>query len=413
MIKNKLNLRIALPILSFLPNIGGMEVGLHNLATQLKRKGYEPIVITSYSIHKKLKKSRFNLGYEVTNFPPLVFSLFKLSTFLGFIYFEKIFQFLNFKYKFDFWHITSAFPLGISFVKYANKKNIPYLLRCVGEDIQLDKNIGYGYSQKNKYEKLIKHYIPQTKNLIATSDSILDCYSTLGVSKSKIHYVTNGVVLKNFIIPVNKRIEKKKKGIDLQALTLISVGRNHIKKNYNLIIEIAKVLKTKTNLNFQFIIVGKDVKKLENKIKKFNLQKQFFLIENLSLTNLKNLYMPSEDLIKLYKISDIFLFPSVIESFGIVIIEAMAAALPVIACKVPGSKDLVKDNKNGFLVRKNNVQEFVKRIVSLYNNKKLFKRLKKNSFASAQKFDWEKISNNYIKLYEKIIKETKINKITK
>ena len=49
MIKNKLNLRIALPILSFLPNIGGMEVGLHNLATQLKRKGYEPIVITSYS----------------------------------------------------------------------------------------------------------------------------------------------------------------------------------------------------------------------------------------------------------------------------------------------------------------------------------------------------------------------------
>ena len=123
--------------------------------------------------------------------------------------------------------------------------------------------------------------------------------------------------------------------------------------------------------------------------------------------------MPSEDLIKLYKISDIFLFPSVIESFGIVIIEAMAAALPVIACKVPGSKDLVKDNKNGFLVRKNNVQEFVKRIVSLYNNKKLFKRLKKNSFDSAQKFDWEKISNNYIKLYEKIIKETKINKITK
>ena len=51
--KNKAKLKIALPILSFLPNLGGMEVGLHNLATQLLRKGHKPVVITSYSIFKK------------------------------------------------------------------------------------------------------------------------------------------------------------------------------------------------------------------------------------------------------------------------------------------------------------------------------------------------------------------------
>ena len=45
--KNKAKLKIALPILSFLPNLGGMEVGLHNLATQLLRKGHKPVVITS------------------------------------------------------------------------------------------------------------------------------------------------------------------------------------------------------------------------------------------------------------------------------------------------------------------------------------------------------------------------------
>ena len=54
--KNKIKLKVALPILSFLPNLGGMEVGLHNLATQLLKKGHQPIVITSYSIFKKLKK---------------------------------------------------------------------------------------------------------------------------------------------------------------------------------------------------------------------------------------------------------------------------------------------------------------------------------------------------------------------
>ena len=149
--KNKTKLKVALPILSFLPNLGGMEVGLHNLATQLLKKGHQPVVITSYSIFKKLKKMKFDLGYEVKSFPPFTFLLFQLSSSFGFFYFKKIFKYFDFKvYKFDFWHVTSAFPLGISFIKYANKKKIPYLIRCVGEDIQFDKDIGYGYSKEKK-----------------------------------------------------------------------------------------------------------------------------------------------------------------------------------------------------------------------------------------------------------------------
>ena len=49
-------MKIALPISSFLPNAGGMEVGIHNLAKNLVNLGHEPIVITSYSIYKSLKK---------------------------------------------------------------------------------------------------------------------------------------------------------------------------------------------------------------------------------------------------------------------------------------------------------------------------------------------------------------------
>ena len=148
--KNKTKLKIALPILSFLPNLGGMEVGLHNLATELLKKGHEPVVITSYSIFKKLKKKNINLGYKVKSFPPFTFSVFQISSSFGLFYFKKIFEYLNLRYNFDFWHITSAFPLGISFIKYANKKKIPYLLRCVGEDVQFEKEIGYGYSKKKK-----------------------------------------------------------------------------------------------------------------------------------------------------------------------------------------------------------------------------------------------------------------------
>ena len=224
--------------------------------------------------------------------------------------------------------------------------------------------------------------------------------------KSSVYRVTNGVVLENFRIKIDKKYQKKKFGFDSEALTMISVGRNHVKKNYDLILEIADILKNESKLNFQFIIVGKDVYKLKTKIDNLNLNKYFFLFEGFSLTNAKSLYLPSLDLIKLYKASDIFIFPSLIESFGIVIIEAMAAGVPPIVSEVPGSKDLVKNNQNGFVVSKNNARQFVNVIVNFYNNKDLLSRIKKNCFSSVKKYDWEKVSVEYINIYNKIIKET-------
>ena len=131
----------------------------------------------------------------------------------------------------------------------------------------------------------------QAKNLVAISDSVIDCYNKLGVKQSRVHKVTNGVVLENFRMKVNKNIEKKKYGLDSQALTMISVGRNHVKKNYDLIIKIAQLLKTNTKLKFQFIIVGKDVKKMKKKINDLNLNKNFFLFEDFQLTNITKLFL--------------------------------------------------------------------------------------------------------------------------
>ena len=93
---------------------------------------------------------KFDLGYEVKSFPPFTFLLFQLSSSLGFFYFKKIFEYFDKIYKFDFWHVTSAFPLGISFIKYANKKKIPYLIRCVGEDIQFEKILVMDIQKKKK-----------------------------------------------------------------------------------------------------------------------------------------------------------------------------------------------------------------------------------------------------------------------
>ena len=82
----------------------------------------------------------------------------------------------------------------------------------------------------------------------------------------------------------------------------------------------------------------------------------------------------------------------------------MAAGLPVIAHKVEGSKDLVKNNHNGFLIENdsNNIKNFVDKIIKL-SKEKLKIQMSQNCIHSAVKFDWVLIADKYIKLYQKII----------
>ena len=80
-------MKIALPITSFLPNLGGMEVGVHNLAQNLVSLGHEPIVITSYSIFKNLKRKE-----DITTIQSYLF----LSINVNFLQCKSQIRFLSF-----------------------------------------------------------------------------------------------------------------------------------------------------------------------------------------------------------------------------------------------------------------------------------------------------------------------------
>ena len=84
----------------------------------------------------------------------------------------------------------------------------------------------------------------------------------------------------------------------------------------------------------------------------------------------------------------------------------MAAGLPLVANDVPGSRDLISNDKTGFLSKKiNDTNIFIKKINLLIKNKKIAKEMKDNSIREAKKYDWKKISLKYLNLYNKIIKE--------
>lgn len=117
------------------------------------------------------------------------------------------------------------------------------------------------------------------------------------------------------------------------------------------------------------------------------------------------------DLQKYYGLSHIFVFPSVGEGFGLVILEALAAGLPVITSRNCGGPDVIQDGYNGFLIDAGNTEQLTEKILWFYQHKELLPQMSNNAVQSVSQMTWEHYGDNLVKqLKEKINYLTKQSK---
>ena len=93
--------------------------------------------------------------------------------------------------------------------------------------------------------------------------------------------------------------------------------------------------------------------------------------------------------------------PSRYEPFGIVALEALAAGKAVLATKYGGPPEFIHDGKVGYLFDPMNPSEFAKKIELMLKN---YSRLEKNSLHYVKKFTLQKVADQYIKIYNKVIR---------
>jgi 2-polyprenyl-3-methyl-5-hydroxy-6-metoxy-1,4-benzoquinol methylase len=105
-------------------------------------------------------------------------------------------------------------------------------------------------------------------------------------------------------------------------------------------------------------------------------------------------YVSEEEKLKLLQSSWVLVFPSLMEGWGLVAMEAAACGTPTVGFNVPGVKDAVKNGKSGFLA--SNKNDFIKKIIDILTNDKLRNELSKNSILWANKFSWEKSSSDFL-----------------
>jgi len=110
-------------------------------------------------------------------------------------------------------------------------------------------------------------------------------------------------------------------------------------------------------------------------------------------------FKSGEELPELYASSDIFMFPSITETFGNVTLEAMASGVPAVVANAQGNNSLVMNNYNGFLVTPRDVPEFVRQINNIAANPTLHQKFSQNALEFARTFTWEKIFDGLINHY--------------
>jgi len=181
----------------------------------------------------------------------------------------------------------------------------------------------------------------------------------------------------------NKKKAKKDKKLDL-----VFTGGINRRKNVLTTISACKILKDRGH-NVTFTVIGPiDNTKIYNKLKEQPLVK--YLGKK-----------TKEELIDIYKTKDIFVMPSITETFGLVYAEALSQSLPVIYSKGQGFDCQFKEGTVGYHVNANDGNEIADKIELIIKN---YDAISNNCYDGVDKFDWKKIAQKYVQIYKEIRK---------
>ena len=111
--------------------------------------------------------------------------------------------------------------------------------------------------------------------------------------------------------------------------------------------------------------------------------------------------LPIEKLVELMHESDVFVFPSICEGFGLVLVQAMATGLPLITTYNTSGPDFIEEGKDGFLIEAQDVEAIKNKVKYFLQNPEEVKRMGQNAIIKSKDFTWDKFSSEIIKSVEK------------
>lgn len=412
-------MRIVIATAVYYPMINGVAVFSHNLAIGLAKRGHDVAVICPSQTGKSYMKvidgvSTYYLrSVQAKVYPDQIHEVpkkkklfykhgFRISVFPA----PEVRKIMD-EFKPDVVHVQVSDPIGLSVVSFARKHGIPV--------VTTEHNQPEVLTEPLKMPKLIKKPVDSLLSTYFMSRQSKSDFVTMPTKKAINYYidsrdrefdmpvaaVSNGVDLSSFKPGKAPAEIYKKYKIPVDRPIVLYVGRVDPEKKVGLIIDaFSKMLeKTGAQISPMLVIVGDGVDKnrLMKKVDKIGLA---------GVVKFLGKVLPP-DLYELYKIGDVFATASTIETQGIVLIEAAACGLPLIAVDEGAVSEVCINGENGYLCEPGNVSEIGEAMEKILRDADLREKFSRKSIEIAAEHDFERTLDKFINIYHYVIKTNK------
>lgn len=366
----------------FYPHDGGIERHVGMLSHELINRGHD---VTVYTTNIPLSKK-----YEVID-GLLIYRFNSLFSLMNNQFAPNLFLKMLEKEEFDVVHIHSHLHMSSNFAAFSKLfRNRPFVLTSHGV-----LNYGGSESWKNIIQYIYNNTacrwtLNSADKIIALSNSQADILKRLGASQEKIAIVPNWINLKRINCQLDTSNFRKKHKLSSKVIVLF-VGSFLKRKGLKYLIDAM----SQVDSDVELLVIGREheghfgVKnEIENQSRKLGIHNINFLGE-----------VSDEELSLAYLTADIVVIPSLAEGLPFVLLEAMAHKKCVLATKIPGISDVIKDNKNGLLCEPANELDLAKKLNYAIRNPQEREKIGENARRDIEEnYDF----NNVIKSIEDV-----------
>lgn len=377
-------MRLALFTDTFLPQTNGVSLTLQHLTTHLNRRGIEHLLFSPKSAPEDSYADPIR---PITSIPFFLYPECRLAL----PNMSSIQSELK-AFKPDLLHMATPFNIGLCGLRYARKHNLPHV---ASYHTHFDRYLEY-YRMKGivpLYWKYMKWFHRSADATFAPSNETIHSLQVQGFERLKLW--SRGIDCD--LYTPNKRSHQIRERYGITApLLLLYVGRIAPEKDISVLSTAMQQLPESIQSHVHWLVVGDGPL-----LPEMRAQAPY----NVTFTGYKH----GEELAQLYASADLFVFPSSTETFGNVILEAMASGLPVLTVNEGGVKDLVTPGLTGMITPARSPDAFIREICACIEEPLKLAAMGYEGRQMALSRSWENILDGLLHDYEEILENRRYN----
>ncbi|MDD5194703.1 MAG: glycosyltransferase [Candidatus Omnitrophica bacterium] len=378
-------MRILMMTNTYFPLVGGLEQSVHSFSEEFKSLGHEVLIVTpAFGGAPKEEPGVLRID-AIQKFKGTIFSVnFPVSGLLT----RLMKEFVP-----DMVHSHTPFFMGDFALRLSRQHAIPlvFTYHTMFEQYVHDWPV-QNEGVKRFMVKLAAGYANLVDQVIVPSESVQEILLKRGV-KTPMEVIPTGVDAQRFSKGDGLAVRKLNQ-IPPDALVVGHAGRLAPEKNLEFLTNcLVELLKKDPRVHALIVGLGPSQDLIKETFKQAGLENRLHLTGVLRY----------QDLVDAYYAMDVFAFASLSETQGIVLIEAMAAGLPVVALDAPGAREVVEDYHNGRLLNEMDQKSFVDALIWAFSRTpEELQTIKQIVRMTVQKYPIKSAAKHMLEIYDKI-----------